>query len=35
VVPANKHVKIIDGHVHLEGDHGDCCRVRPSRTANT
>jgi chemotaxis response regulator CheB len=28
VVPANKHVKIIDGHVHLEGDHGD--RPKPS-----
>ena len=28
VVPANKHVKIRDGHVHLEGDHGD--RPRPS-----
>src|ERR1051325_12160660 len=23
VVPANKHVKIIDGHVNLEGEHGD------------
>src|SRR5678816_2171515 len=23
VVPANRHVKIMDGHVHLEGDHGD------------
>src|ERR1041385_9149079 len=28
VVPANRHVKIRDGHVHLEGDHGD--RPRPS-----
>jgi two-component system CheB/CheR fusion protein len=28
VVPANKHVKIRDGHVHLEGDHGD--RPKPS-----
>jgi two-component system CheB/CheR fusion protein len=23
VVPANRHVKIKDGHVHLEGDHGE------------
>ena len=23
VVPSNRHVKIKDGHVHLEGDHGD------------
>lgn len=28
VVPANKHVKIIDGHVHLEGDHVE--RPKPS-----
>jgi len=28
VVPANKHVKIIDGHVHLEGDHLE--RPKPS-----
>ena len=28
VVPANRHVKILDGHVHLEGDHGD--RPKPS-----
>src|SRR5690349_23618709 len=28
VVPANKHVKILDGHVHLEGDNGD--RPKPS-----
>lgn len=28
VVPANRHVKIIDGHVHLEGDHAD--RPKPS-----
>lgn len=28
VVPANRHVKIRDGHVHLEGDHGD--RPKPS-----
>ena len=28
VVPSNRHVKIKDGHVHLEGDHGD--RPRPS-----
>ena len=28
VVPANRHVKIIDGHVHLEGDHSD--RPKPS-----
>ncbi|HEY2963295.1 MAG TPA: CheR family methyltransferase [Pyrinomonadaceae bacterium] len=28
VVPANKHVKIRDGHVHLEGDHGE--RPKPS-----
>jgi two-component system, chemotaxis family, CheB/CheR fusion protein len=28
VVPANRHVKISDGHVHLEGDHGD--RPKPS-----
>src|ERR1041384_6902380 len=28
VVPSNRHVKINDGHVHLEGDHGD--RPRPS-----
>jgi len=28
VVPANRHVKIIDGHVNLEADHGD--RPKPS-----
>ncbi|HYK20822.1 MAG TPA: CheR family methyltransferase, partial [Pyrinomonadaceae bacterium] len=28
VVPANRHVKIVDGHVNLEGDHGD--RPKPS-----
>lgn len=28
VVPANRHVKISDGHVYLEGDHND--RPRPS-----
>ena len=28
VVPANRHVKIHDGHVHLESDHGD--RPKPS-----
>jgi two-component system CheB/CheR fusion protein len=28
VVPANRHVKIKDGHVHLEGDHED--RPKPS-----
>jgi len=28
VVPANRHVKISDGHVYLEGDHGE--RPRPS-----
>jgi two-component system CheB/CheR fusion protein len=28
VVPANQHVKILDGHVHLEGDHAD--RPKPS-----
>ena len=28
VVPANRHVKIKDGHVHLEGDHAD--RPKPS-----
>src|ERR1044072_9076679 len=28
VVPANRHVRIIDGHVNLEGDHGD--RPKPS-----
>jgi two-component system CheB/CheR fusion protein len=28
VVPANRHVKISDGHVHLEGDYGD--RPKPS-----
>ena len=28
VVPANRHVKIFDGHVNLEGDHGD--RPKPS-----
>ncbi len=28
VVPANRHVKIIDGQVHLEGDHAD--RPKPS-----
>src|SRR5215207_4342388 len=28
VVPANKHVKIADGHVHLEGDHAE--RPKPS-----
>src|SRR5215470_2738869 len=28
VVPANRHVKISDGHVYLEGDHGD--RPKPS-----
>lgn len=28
VVPANRHVRIIDGHVHLEGDHND--RPKPS-----
>jgi len=28
VVPANRHVKIRDGHVHLEGDHAD--RPKPS-----
>jgi len=27
-VPANRHVKIIDGHVHLESDHAD--RPKPS-----
>lgn len=28
VVPSNRHVKIIDGHVHLEGDHAN--RPKPS-----
>jgi len=28
VVPSNRHVRIKDGHVHLEGDHGD--RPKPS-----
>ena len=28
VVPANRHVRITDGHVHLEGDHND--RPKPS-----
>ena len=28
VVPANRHVKIVDGHVQLEGDHAN--RPRPS-----
>lgn len=28
VVPANRHVKISDGHVYLEGDHNN--RPRPS-----
>lgn len=28
VVPSNRHVKILDGHVHLEGDHHD--RPKPS-----
>ena len=28
VVPANRHVKIVDGHVQLEGDQGD--RPKPS-----
>ena len=28
VVPANRHVKIRDGHVHLESDHGE--RPKPS-----
>ena len=28
VVPANRHVKIRDGHVHLEGDHAE--RPKPS-----
>lgn len=28
VVPANSHVRILDGHVHLESDHGD--RPKPS-----
>src|SRR5215510_4506350 len=28
VVPANRHVRILDGHVHLEGDHND--RPKPS-----
>lgn len=28
VVPSNRHVKITDGHVHLEGDHAD--RPKPS-----
>ena len=28
VVPANRHVRIRDGHVHLEADHGD--RPKPS-----
>ncbi|HET6978406.1 MAG TPA: CheR family methyltransferase [Pyrinomonadaceae bacterium] len=28
VVPANRHVKIDDGHVHLEADHGE--RPKPS-----
>lgn len=28
VVPANRHVKILDGHVHLEADHAD--RPKPS-----
>src|ERR1051326_3538763 len=28
VVPSNRHVKIRDGHVHLEGDHVD--RPKPS-----
>ncbi|HEY6661246.1 MAG TPA: hypothetical protein VI031_08890 [Pyrinomonadaceae bacterium] len=29
-MPANRHVKIVDGHVHLESDHGD--RPKPSIT---
>jgi two-component system, chemotaxis family, CheB/CheR fusion protein len=28
VVPSNKHVRIVDGHVHLDSDHGD--RPKPS-----
>src|SRR5262245_17299669 len=28
VVPANRHVKIRDGHLHLEGDHAN--RPKPS-----
>lgn len=28
VVPANRHVRIVDGHVHLEGDHNE--RPKPS-----
>jgi two-component system CheB/CheR fusion protein len=28
VVPSNRHVKILDGHVHLEGDYAD--RPKPS-----
>jgi two-component system, chemotaxis family, CheB/CheR fusion protein len=28
VVPANRHVRILDGHVHLEGEQGD--RPKPS-----
>ena len=28
VVPSNRHVKIVDGHVHLEGDHAE--RPKPS-----
>src|ERR1044071_6254629 len=28
VVPSNRHVRIKEGHVHLEGDHGD--RPKPS-----
>src|SRR5215510_3626376 len=28
VVPSNRHVRIVDGHVHLEGDHND--RPKPS-----
>lgn len=28
VVPANRHVKIADGHVHLEADHAE--RPKPS-----
>src|SRR6476659_2006040 len=28
VVPANRHVRIVDGHVHLEADHAD--RPKPS-----
>ena len=28
VVPANKHVRIVDGHVHLDSDHAD--RPKPS-----